>query len=84
VDLLLRRSRGINRTEAGDRLFAHACGLLRAVEQVEMDVRMLATSIAGPVMVGFSYAAMDPLRLPFIKRVRTRCPDTLASRRGAQ
>ncbi len=69
VELLLRRPRGVSRTEAGDRLFAHARGVLHAVEQAELDVRMLAKSVAGPVMVGLSYTAMEAIGLPFIQAV---------------
>jgi LysR family transcriptional regulator, nitrogen assimilation regulatory protein len=69
VELLLRRPRGISRTEAGDRLLAHARGVLHMVEQAELDVRMLAKSIAGPVMVGLSYTAMEAIGLPFVQRV---------------
>ena len=69
VELLLRRPRGVSRTEAGDRLLAHARGVLHTVEQAELDVRMLAKSVAGPVMVGLSYTAMEAIGLPFVQRV---------------
>jgi LysR family transcriptional regulator, nitrogen assimilation regulatory protein len=69
VELLLRRPRGVSRTEAGDRLLAHARGVLHAVEQAELDVRMLAKSAAGPVMVGLSYTAMEAIGLPFVRRM---------------
>src|SRR3954466_1273513 len=42
IELLLRRPRGVSRTEAGDRLLAHARGVLHTLEQAELDVRMLA------------------------------------------
>jgi LysR family nitrogen assimilation transcriptional regulator len=69
VELLLRRPRGVSRTEAGDRLLAHARGVLHTLEQAELDVRMLAKSVAGPVMVGLSYTAMEAIGLPFVQRV---------------
>ncbi|HSK40948.1 MAG TPA: LysR substrate-binding domain-containing protein [Arenibaculum sp.] len=69
VPLLLRQPRCVIRTEAGDRLFEHARGLLLAAEQAELDVRSLATSAAGPVAVGLSYTAMEAIGLPFVQRV---------------
>jgi LysR family nitrogen assimilation transcriptional regulator len=70
VELLLRRPRGVSRTEAGDRLLAHARGVLHTLEQAEHDVRMLAQSVTGPVMVGLSYTAMEAIGLPFVQCVR--------------
>lgn len=69
VQLLVRQPRGVSRTEAGERLHAHARGVLHALEQAELDVVSLAQSIAGPVMVGFNYTAMEAIGLSFIQRV---------------
>lgn len=69
VALLLRQPRGVIRTEAGDRLFEHARGILHAVEQAELDIRSLAKSAAGPVAVGLSYTAMEAIGLPFVQRI---------------
>ncbi|WP_372396402.1 LysR substrate-binding domain-containing protein [Azospirillum sp. HJ39] len=69
VQLLVRQPRGVSRTEAGDRLHAHARGVLHALEQAELDVVSLARSAVGPVMVGFNYTAMEAIGLPFIRRV---------------
>jgi LysR family transcriptional regulator, nitrogen assimilation regulatory protein len=68
VPLLIRQPRGVIRTEAGDRLYDHARGLLHAAEQAELDVRSLAKSAAGPVAVGLSYTAMEAIALPFVQR----------------
>ncbi|CAO3453543.1 LysR family transcriptional regulator [Azospirillum largimobile] len=69
VQLLVRQPRGVSRTEAGERLHAHARGVLHALEQAELDVLSLARAVVGPVMVGFNYTAMEAIGLPFIRRV---------------
>ena len=43
--------------------------MLHTVEQAELDVRMLAQSVAGSVMVGLSYTAMEAIGLSFVQRV---------------
>ncbi|CAO3410129.1 LysR family transcriptional regulator [Azospirillum largimobile] len=69
VQLLVRQPRGVSRTEAGERLYAHARGVLHALEQAELDVQSLTRTVVGPVMVGFNYTAMEAIGLSFIQRV---------------
>ncbi len=67
LKLLVRSARGVSPTEAGERLFASALGVLELLEQVENDVRALAISTSGPAMVGLSYTIAEAISLPFIE-----------------
>ncbi|MCF8481769.1 MAG: LysR family transcriptional regulator, partial [Rhodospirillum sp.] len=75
VQLLMRQSRGVVRTEAGGRLYDHAKGILHSLEQAELDVRSLVTKAIGPVMAGLSYTVMEAIGLSFMRRMVQTLPD---------
>ena len=75
VTLLVRSSRGVSTTEAGERLLEHARSLLRAVEAAREDVRTLGAQTRGMVAVGLPSSTSMVLAVPLAEAVREALPD---------
>ncbi|MEQ8346402.1 MAG: LysR family transcriptional regulator [Sneathiellaceae bacterium] len=67
--LFRRQSRGMLPTAAGERLYQHAKGILRAMEAAEADIRHASDRLAGEVSIGMAYSVVKAVGVPFMKRV---------------
>lgn len=75
VPLLVRSSRGVTPTEAGERLLQHARGILRAVATAREDVRDLGGRARGTVAIGLPSSTSMALAVPLAEAVHRRLPD---------
>lgn len=75
VSLLERRARGVALTQAGQRLYEHACAILTALDKAEIDIRTIAGSAAGPITVGLCQTAVEVISLDLMSEARSACPD---------
>ncbi len=75
VALLVRSSRGVTPTEAGERLQQHARGILRAVAAARQDVRDLGDRASGTVAIGLPSSTSMALAVPLAEAVHRRLPD---------
>ena len=69
VMLFSRKSRGMEPTAAGTKLFEHAKQILRAVHTAEQDVRMESTKVEGDIALGLPYSVMKAIGLPLMRAV---------------
>lgn len=67
--LFLRQPRGMLPTAAGERLYQHARGILRAMEAAEADIRDAGNSLAGEISIGMAYSVVKAVGVPFMRRV---------------
>lgn len=77
--LFLRRPRGMEPTAAGERLYGHARGILRAMEAAEADIRHASERLAGEVSIGMAYSVVKAVGVPFMKRVTEDYPEVRVS-----
>ncbi len=67
--LFVRKPRGMLPTAAGERLYAHARTILRAMDAAEEDVRNEARDVAGEVSVGMAHSAVKAIAVPLLQTV---------------
>lgn len=85
--LFERRSRGVEPTELGRRLYSHARDILRAVNLAEHDLRDARTEISGKVVLSLAYSAQHAIGPGLLQAVINRHPrialDIVSSVSGA-
>ncbi|GAB7523165.1 LysR substrate-binding domain-containing protein [Paraburkholderia sp. 2C] len=74
LPLLLRSSRGVKPTAAGQALYRHARIVLRQMEQLRQEVRSGAGAESGTVAVGLPATMAAMLAMPLFERVQERYP----------
>jgi len=74
VRLLVRSTRGVTMTESGQRLYAHAQTILRAVETAVADLRERNSELSGPVSFAFPSSVGNVLTVPLTETVRNVFP----------
>lgn len=67
--LFNRRSRGMDPTASGQRLYEHARTILRAMAAAEADIRDESREVAGDVAVGMAYSVVKAVGVGLMKRV---------------
>ena len=77
--LFVRLPRGMEPTAAGERLYAHAKSILKAVEAAGADIREAGGKVAGAVSVGMAYSAVKAMGVPLARRVLEEFPDVQLS-----
>lgn len=74
TELFTRRARGMQPTAAGERLYEHARGILRAMAAAEADIRDENRQVAGEVSVGMAYSVVKAIGVDLMKRVLSDYP----------
>jgi LysR family transcriptional regulator, nitrogen assimilation regulatory protein len=74
VQLMVRSTRGVTLTESGQRLYAHALTIIKAVELAVSDLRDQAGELAGPVSFAFPSSVGNILMAPLAETVRNEFP----------
>lgn len=74
VSLLVRESRGIRLTDAGQQLHDHASRILRELQRAEEEVRGSADSPTGKVVLGVTPTLCPVITPPLVADVRERHP----------
>ncbi len=72
--LLLRNGRGVALTEAGQRLYDHATGILQAVAAAHSDMGASRDLPTGRITVGLPPTLSRQLTVPLIDAFQRRCP----------
>lgn len=72
--LFFRSRRGVDLTQAGEVLQAHARSILRQVQDARSSVTSLAATPAGRVIVGIPHSVSNALALPLLQKVRSTLP----------
>lgn len=72
--LLIRESRGVKLTDAGKRLYDHATRILRDLERARDDVKGLAGSPVGRVVLGIAPTLCPVLTPPLYEKLRAEQP----------
>lgn len=79
LSLLVRTGRGVEPTEAGQALLAHARTILDAAERARADMRERHASPRGSITVGLPPRVAHVLTADLIERFRARFPDAVIS-----
>lgn len=74
VPLFVRKPRGMQPTAAGERLYAHAKLILKAMASAEQDVIDAGGEIAGEVSVGMAFSAVKAIGVDLARTVLERYP----------
>ena len=74
TSLFHRSRRGVELTQAGEVLQAHARSILRQVEDARSSVMSMAATPAGRVIVGIAHSVSNALALPLLQGVREALP----------
>lgn len=85
--LLIRNGRGVEPTEAGNRLLEHARGVLRLVDRAYEDMENARTGKLGRVTIGMPATLSVIVATPLVRKLRERMPDakiTLVHGRSSQ
>jgi LysR family nitrogen assimilation transcriptional regulator len=72
--LFERKSRGMEPTAAGERLYEHARIILRAMAEAETEVRQGAGVIAGAISIGMANSGVKAIGVPLMRTVLTEYP----------
>ncbi|OAF00785.1 transcriptional regulator [Bradyrhizobium centrolobii] len=72
--LFERKSRGMEPTAAGERLYEHARIILRAMAEAETEVRQGARVIAGDISIGMANSGVKAIGVPLMRTVLTDYP----------
>ncbi|KIN66181.1 Transcriptional regulator [Sulfitobacter noctilucicola] len=72
--LFARKPRGMQATAAGERLYSHARGILRAINAATDDLQEKGREVTGDVSVGMSYSAVKAIGVDLMKSVMTDYP----------
>jgi LysR family nitrogen assimilation transcriptional regulator len=85
--LFIRNGRGVEPTEAGNRLIDHARGILRLVDRAYEDMENARTGKLGRVAIGMPATLSVIVATPLVRELRARLPDarfTLMQGRSSQ
>ena len=74
TSLFVRKPRGMQPTAAGERLYQHARGILRAITAATDDLQEEGREVTGEVSVGMSYSAVKAIGVDMMKTVMTGYP----------
>lgn len=74
VELVVRHSRGIVPTEAGERLRTHAENILEGLAVARQDILDIGTEYRGRVTVGMTMTVLHLLFAPIIREFRQKYP----------
>ncbi len=74
VDLLVRSSKGVTLTEAGETLLRHAEKIIAAMEEAKEEVRQSGTDPSGHVSFGFPSSVSMVLSVPLAETIRHEYP----------
>lgn len=74
VKLVVRHSRGIVPTEAGERLRAHAENILEGLAVARQDILDIGTEHRGRITVGMTMTALHLLFAPIIRKFQQKYP----------
>ncbi|TFF22037.1 LysR family transcriptional regulator [Jiella endophytica] len=74
TELLTRTARGVVPTEAGQRLYEHACRIADLFEKAEAEVRAVASEPSGRVEFGLPASVSMALSIPLAETVRVEMP----------
>jgi len=77
--LLIRNGRGVEPTEAGERLLSNARGILRLVERTYEDVENARTGKSGKVAIGMPATISTAIATALIRRLRDELSDARVS-----
>ena len=72
--LLLRTSRGVTATEAGQQLYQHAQAILKQADDARAAVTACSSEPSGLVAFGVPLSLVPPLALPIFQAERSRYP----------
>jgi LysR family nitrogen assimilation transcriptional regulator len=75
TELLVRSSRGVILTNAGEILLAHAKQILASVDTAKLAVREAGERPSGRVVIGLPSSASMVLSVPLAETVRLVCPE---------
>ena len=75
VQLLERVGRGVQLTEAGHRLVAHADAVIARLEEAEADLEQVSGRVAGPLRIATFQTAAHALVLPAMRPLASRHPE---------
>ncbi|KRA44858.1 LysR family transcriptional regulator [Devosia sp. Root635] len=85
--LLIRNGRGVEPTDAGNRLLEHARGMLRLMDRAYEDMENSRTGKLGRVTIGMPATLSVIIATPLVRKLREHMPDakiTLAHGRSSQ
>lgn len=74
TQLFIRQPRGMEPTAAGERLYAHAKPILKAMAIADRDVREARRQVSGDVSVGMAYSVVKAIGVDLLRRVLTDHP----------
>lgn len=74
TSLFVRKSRGLQPTAAGERLYTHAKSILKAMQAAERDIREAGEEVSGEVSVGMAYSGVKAIGVELIRTLLTRYP----------
>lgn len=74
TSLFVRKPRGMQPTAAGERLYSHARGILRAISAAADDLQEEGREVTGEVSVGMSYSAVKAVGVELMKTVMADYP----------
>lgn len=75
TDLLVRSSRGVILTHAGEILLVHSKQILASIEAAKLAVREAGERPSGRVVIGLPSSASMVLSVPLAETVRLTCPE---------
>ena len=74
VELLVRSARGVTATEAGQRLYQHACRIETLLEAARDDVVSVGSEPSGRVVFGMPPSVSMALSIPMAETIRIEMP----------
>ena len=69
TSLFVRKPRGMQPTAAGERLYDHARGILRAIAAATDDLQEEGREVSGEISVGMSYSTVKAIGMDLMKTV---------------
>lgn len=69
TSLFVRKPRGMQPTAAGERLYDHARGILRAITAATDDLQEEGREVSGEISVGMSYSTVKAIGMDLMKTV---------------
>lgn len=73
--LFTRKSRGLEATAAGERLYFHARSILKTVEVAKRDLSTFRDNVSGEVSLAMAYSAIQAIGVQLAKVVVEDYPD---------
>ncbi len=74
IELLIRTARGISATEAGERLYHHACRIEDYIQTAREDIINIGTEPSGRVQFGMTPSISMALSIPMAETIRIEMP----------